>query len=64
MEIIIPLENTLQLDEFFFNIGLTGNVSINEFESIMSQLEQVYGIVSSRSTLFIMELKRRLKNHE
>jgi hypothetical protein len=56
--------DSLQLDEFFFNIGLTGKLTINEFESIMSQLEQVYATVSSRSTIFVTELKRRLQKNE
>jgi hypothetical protein len=56
--------DSLQLDELFFNMGLEKKITINEFELIISKLEKVYATTSSRSIIFVTELKRSLEKNE
>lgn len=56
--------DTLQLDEFFFNMALKKKIPIHELEAILSKLEQVYATTSSRSRIFINELKKEIEKNE
>lgn len=55
---------TLQLDEYFFNLGLEKKIPIPEFESIMAKLEHVNATTASRFNIFLTELKRSVKKIE
>lgn len=56
--------DSLQLDEFFFNLGLEKKIQVEEFEFIMSKLEKVYATTLSRSIFLIKELKKSVKSDE
>lgn len=50
--------DSLQLDEYFFNLAWQKKIEIKEFESIMMKLEQVNATTVSRFTIFLTELKK------